>query len=168
MAMRIGRKLDIGEDQLTELRRGSLLHDIGKIAVPGAILDKAGQLTVEEMRIMQGHVAAGVRILEPVAAYAPIIPIVAHHHERMDGSGYPSGLAGEEITYLARILMVADVFDALRSERPYRGGWSFDEVVGTIRHEAGKGFDASVVSAFVATIKEPKDEEHVVQAAIVG
>ena len=168
MAIRIGRRLDLGEDQLTELRRGSLLHDIGKIAVPGAILDKAGQLTVDEMRIMQGHVPAGVRILEPVAAYAPIIPIVAHHHERMDGTGYPVGLAGEEINYLARILMVADVFDALRSERPYWGEWSFEKVMGTIREEAGKGFDASVVSAFVAMIKESKDEEHEVQEAIVG
>ena len=168
MAMRIGRKLDIGEDQLTELRRGSLLHDIGKIAVPGAILDKAGQLTADEMRIMQGHVSAGVRILEPVAAYAPIIPIVAHHHERINGTGYPSGLAGEEISYLSRILMVADVFDALRSERPYRGGWSFEKVMGLIRHEAGKGFDASVVSAFMATIRESEYEEQVVQEAIVG
>ena len=168
MALRIGRKLDLGEDQLTDLRRGSLLHDIGKIAVPGAILDNPGKLTVDEMRIMQGHVPAGVRILEPVLAFAPIIPIVAHHHERMDGTGYPNGLAGEDIHYLARILMVADVFDALRSERPYRGGWSFEKVMGMIRQEAGDGFDASVVSAFVATMKESAHEEHVVQAASVG
>ena len=86
----------------------------------------------------------------------------------MDGTGYPVGLDGEEINYLARILMVADVFDALRSERPYRGEWSFEKVMGTIREEAGKGFDASVVSAFVAMIKESKDEEHEVQETIVG
>ena len=109
---------------------------------------------------MREHVRIGARILEPIEAYAAEIPVVLSHHEKWDGSGYPDGLAGEEIDIKARILAVADVFDALISERPYRPGWEFDRVVETIRSGAGKDFDPQVVDAFLHVIQPEIDRRN--------
>jgi putative nucleotidyltransferase with HDIG domain len=132
------------------LERAALLHDIGKIGVPEALLLKPSALSPEDYERVKEHSEAGARILETVPFLADVVPIVRHHHERWDGSGYPAGLAGEDIPFLARVLAVADSFDAMVSERPYRGPLprrlAIDEVVLC----SGSQFDPAVVDAFVA------------------
>ncbi len=135
------------------LHRGGLLHDIGKIGIPGPILDKAGKLTADEMAIMRSHVTVGAEILSPIGAYAPVLPIVLYHHERLDGSGYPEGLNGNDIPFFARLLAVPDVFDALTSDRPYRAGWGREHAVEYLAQLAGTLFDAEVVRAFISAIR---------------
>ncbi|MGE3842224.1 MAG: HD-GYP domain-containing protein [Vicinamibacterales bacterium] len=152
LAVEIGRAMSLSEDELCVLNRGGLLHDIGKLGTPPEILDKPGRLTDQEMRIMQQHPRDGVRILEPIPTFAPLIPIVLQHHERFDGKGYPDGLRGTEIHLLARVLAVADVFDALRSDRPYRSGLPLSKTVDYIESGAGSHFDPVVVQAFMRVI----------------
>ena len=149
MSVAIARVLGLREVELERLYRGGLLHDIGKIGVPAEIIDKKGSLTEEEMRVMQNHVSVGARILEPLAALKEVIPIVLYHHERWDGTGYAEGLAGTDIPRLARILSVADTYDALRSDRPYRAGRISDESLEEIMMCAGSQFDPEAVEAFV-------------------
>jgi putative nucleotidyltransferase with HDIG domain len=149
ISLRIARELDLNQKELNTLHRAALLHDIGKIGVSSAILDKKGKLTDEEFRLIKEHPSIGARILEPVGAYRDAIPLVYQHHERLDGSGYPRGLAGMDIVLGARILAVGDVFDALVSNRPYREGSSLSHAAGIIREGAGTLFDPAVVSAFL-------------------
>jgi len=157
MSLAIAAELGLDDEQRNILHRGGLLHDIGKIGIPAAILDKPGPLTPEEIAMMQRHTEIGATILEPMAAYAHAIPIVLYHHERMDGNGYPHGLSGLEIPFLARLLAVADVFDALTSERPYRAPGSLDEAVTNIEDGAGAHFDPEIVKPFMALmIREPE------------
>ncbi len=148
-AVALGQYLRLAPHEVDLLRRGGLLHDIGKIGVPAAVLDKPGRLAPEEMQLMQRHPSIGHDILSPIPAMRGVLPIVRHHHERMDGLGYPDGLAGEAIPYLARVLAVADVYDALVSERPYRAGLAPHEALATIRSMAGAHLDAGVVRAFL-------------------
>jgi HD-GYP domain-containing protein (c-di-GMP phosphodiesterase class II) len=119
-----------------------------------AILDKPGALDDEEYDMIKKHPSIGARILEPIASYKEIIPMVLHHHERYDGKGYPDGLSGDEIDIGARILAVADVFDALKSDRPYREGWAIERVVDLITEEAGRQFDPDIVDAFLTVMKQ--------------
>ena len=156
MALEIGAVLGLTPEKLDNLHRAALLHDIGKIGVPVAILDKPGKLDDEEYRIIKKHPQIGAKILEPIAAYKEIIPIVLQHHERHDGKGYPAGLSGDAIDIGARILAVADVFDALTSERPYREGWALERVIDLITHEASRQFDPDVVEAFLEIMKIQK------------
>ncbi len=149
MAIRIGRELGLPEKDLERLHRGGLLHDIGKIGVPASIIDKEGPLTDSEWQKMRDHVTIGARILEPLTPLADVIPIVLYHHERWDGKGYPDGLAGTDIPWLARILCVADTYDAMRSDRPYRTGLGPDETLEEIAMCSGSQFDADAVLAFV-------------------
>jgi len=135
------------------MHRGGLLHDIGKIGIPGTILDKAEKLAAEEMVVMRSHVTVGAEILRPIGAYAPILPIVLYHHERLDGSGYPEGLGGADIPFSARLLAVPDVFDALTSDRPYRTGWGRDHALEYLVQLAGTLFDAEVVRAFASAVR---------------
>jgi response regulator RpfG family c-di-GMP phosphodiesterase/HAMP domain-containing protein len=157
MALRIGRAMDLSEEELGVLHQGSLLHDIGKIGIGSKLLDKPSRLSDTEMDVVRGHVEMGARILEPVPALADAVPIVLQHHEHYDGKGYPQGLVGEEIHLGARILMVADYYDAMRSARPYRPPGSRQEVVDSIVGEAGKNFDPQVVAAFLQLIKEEEE-----------
>jgi putative two-component system response regulator len=117
---KLGRRLGLPEEQLLALWRGGIVHDIGKIAVPDAILLKPGPLSPEELTVMRLHVVVGERICSPLRSFRLILPIIRSHHEKWDGSGYPDGLQGEQIPLLARILQVVDVFDALTTDRPYR------------------------------------------------
>ena len=156
MALEIGSALGLTPKELDNLHRGALLHDIGKIGVPVAVLDKPGKLDDEEYRIIKRHPQIGARILEPIAAYEEIIPIVLQHHERYDGKGYPDGLSGDAIDIGARILAVADVFDALKSDRPYREGWALERAIDLITQEAGRQFDPDVVKAFLKIMKMEK------------
>jgi HD-GYP domain-containing protein (c-di-GMP phosphodiesterase class II)/HAMP domain-containing protein len=153
MALEIGAFLKLSPKEMDNLHRGSLLHDIGKIGVPVSILDKPGKLDDDEYRAVKTHPRIGARILEPIAAYKTIIPIVLQHHERYDGKGYPDGLSGDAIDLGARIVAVADVFDALKSDRPYREGWPLERVIDLITQEAGRQFDPKIVEAFLSIIK---------------
>ena len=152
LALQIGRELGLSEADMTILQRGGLLHDLGKIGVPVDILDKPARLTPEETVVMRSHVTIGARLLQPIEAFAPAIPIVLYHHEQWDGSGYPEGLAGEAIPFLPRLLTVPDVFDALGSDRPYRAGWAFADTVEHIQSRSGKLFDPMVVDALLGLV----------------
>ena len=151
-AVKIARAMGWVDKQIETLFRGGLLHDIGKIGIPLAILDKPAKLTDEEYAKIKDHPAIGAKILEPIKAYADIIPMVIQHHERFDGKGYPAGLAGQAIDINARILAVADVYDALISSRPYRQGWIEDKVIILLKNEAGGQFDPDVVEAFLGIL----------------
>lgn len=137
----MGRRLRLGDQQLFVLRMGSLLHDVGKLAVPLEILEKPGRFTPAEYRIAQEHVVAGAAILEAFdySRIGAVQDIVRHHHERLDGSGYPDALRGVEISLLARVVAVADVYDALTSDRSYRARMSHAEAMGVLRQEALAG-----------------------------
>ena len=149
LAVAIAIEMKLPADEIEQLRHGGLVHDIGKLGTPAAILDKPGRLTDEEMAVMRQHTTVGAHILEPLVGFGPLLPIVRHHHERWDGGGYPDGLAGEAIERTARVLAVADVFDALQSDRPYRSGMPLPEVVAIIRAGAGRHFDPVAVEAFL-------------------
>lgn len=150
----IGRNMGLAEKEINSLQRGGLLHDIGKIGISMAILDKPGRLDEKEYAAVCEHPAIGARILEPITAYQDILPMVAQHHERYDGSGYPEGLRGEEIDLRARIMAVADVWDAVVSDRPYREGWIHDRAKKLIIDGAGSHFDPEVVEVFLAVVAE--------------
>ena len=152
LATQIGETMGLGVRQLDILRRGGLLHDIGKIGVPGKLLDKTTRLSKEEYDIVRTHPTLGTRILEPISAYEDVLALIAQHHEWYDGSGYPAGLAGTKIVLEARVLAVADVFDALISDRPYRPGWELQRVISYIEEGAGRQFDPQVVQAFLQTV----------------
>jgi len=149
LAARLGERLGLDEEAITALRRAGYLHDIGKIGIPDAILNKRGPLTPEEWAVMRSHVAIGVGICSPLRALRTVIPIIRCHHEHRDGSGYPEGLVGEQIPYLARVFQVVDVFDALTSDRPYRAAMTEQAALATLRAEAAKGWwDEEIVRVF--------------------
>jgi HAMP domain-containing protein len=143
-----------GHSSLEKLQRGAFLHDIGKIGVPAAVLDKPAKLSDEEFGLIKCHPDLGAKIIEPINAFKEILPMVSQHHERFDGKGYPAGLAGYEIHQSARILAVADVYDALSSDRPYRKGMVIEVALGIIQEEAGHQFDQEMVEALLKVIAE--------------
>jgi len=144
-AVQIGADLGLAAEELDAVRAASLLHDIGKLAVPEQILSKPGRLTPEEFEKMKIHPVVGAEILSRVQFPYPVVPVVRSHHERWDGNGYPDGLRGEEIPLGARILAVVDCFDALTTDRPYRRALPVDEVINQMRLESGKSYDPRVV-----------------------
>jgi putative nucleotidyltransferase with HDIG domain len=148
LALKLGHAMGLSAESLEIMHRGGLLHDIGKIGTPPAVLDKVGRLEPEEMQIMRDHVKIGVRILEPVPCFREALPMVAQHHEWFDGSGYPAGLAGENISLHARILAVADCYDAIVSDRPYRKGLPARQALEILRQKSGKQFDPMVIEVF--------------------
>lgn len=154
LSVRIARVLGMDETRVETLKRAAYLHDIGKIGISLSILDKPGRLTEQEYEAIKDHPAIGARILEPIEAYADVIPMVLQHHEKFNGQGYPHGLAGEEISMGARIMAVADVYDAVASDRPYRQGWIEEKAINMITEEAGGHFDPNVVDAFLTAISE--------------
>jgi len=158
IGVRIAAELGLPADEIEHLRYGGLLHDIGKLGVPSKILDKRGKLTPAELKIIRMHPELGAKILEPIAAYAPMIPVVLEHHERYDGTGYPRRLAGEEISLGGRIFAVADVVDAMLSERPYREGIPLDRVTRYIADQSGHLFDPQVTAAFLRIAGDVKTQ----------
>ena len=148
----IGREMRVGASELEALEWGGLLHDVGKIGVPDNILLKQERLTREERMVMNAHPVLGAEIIAPVAKLAPELPIIRHHHEWYNGSGYPDRLMGDEIPKLARVLHVADAFEAMTAARPYRmNPLTNEQALGELRKFAGIQFDPEVVDAFVRT-----------------
>ena len=149
ITIRLAKALGLSREELVHVRRGALLHDIGKMGIPDNILLKSGSLSEDEWQIMRLHPDYAFDLLSPIAFLKPALDIPYCHHEKWDGSGYPRGLKGEHIPLTARIFAVADVWDALRSDRPYRAAWPESKVVEYIREQAGSHFDPSIVEAFL-------------------
>ena len=150
-ALAFGERIGVSDMEMDLLRRGSRLHDIGKIGVPDAILNKPGPLTPEEYATIKEHPIQGVRMVERLASVGDVIPLIRWHHERLDGKGYPDGLGGDRIPKLVRVLSIADVYDALSSDRPYRAGLPHERCVEILRKEAAGGsLDPELVGAFAS------------------
>ncbi len=154
LTLRLAQAMNVSEVEMVQIRRGTLLHDIGKMGVPDDILHKPGFLTDEEWVVMRKHPTYAYEMLAPIPFLQRALDIPYCHHEKWDGSGYPHGLKGEEIPLSARIFAVVDVWDALRSDRPYRKSWPEDRVREYIRKESGRHFDPRMVEAFLALLKE--------------
>jgi putative nucleotidyltransferase with HDIG domain len=151
-AVALAKEIGLDGDELQGVSTGALLHDIGKLGVPETILLKPGPLTNDEFDQIKQHPTIGAAILDPVEFPWPVLPVVKHHHERWDGKGYPSGLKGEEIPLTARIMAIADTYDALTSVRSYRGAMSHAKAVEVIRNGAGGQFDPTLVEVFLRII----------------
>jgi putative nucleotidyltransferase with HDIG domain len=160
LAWLVGRDLGMNEEQLEWLVHGALLHDLGKIGVADAILEKLGPLTEEEWKVVKRHPEVGARMIEPLEFLSGALPVVRHHHERPDGSGYPDGLEGDEIPLGARIVAVVDAYDVMlrRPYRPERYGSrsSPAEALKELWREAGRQFDVGVVEAMGRLLGDPK------------
>ena len=148
----VGRRMGMGEAELRDLRLGAVFHDIGKIAVPEAILNKPGPLTPEERAVMERHTVVGEQILAPVEFLAGVCKLVRHEHERWDGTGYPDRLAGNEIPLGARIILACDALHAMTSDRPYRRALPVALAHAELRGNAGTQFDPKVVDALLAEV----------------
>jgi putative nucleotidyltransferase with HDIG domain len=158
----IARAMNVPEQEQELIRVGALLHDIGKIGIPDSVLQKPGKLTPEEEALIQQHPVIGRKILECVQGFDAYLPVVELHHENWDGSGYPHGLKAEETPRTARIVKVADSYDAMTSDRPYRQGIGHDQAVSVIKKYAGTQFDADAVRAFITLgdiVKRPSTGE---------
>ncbi len=136
----LGEQLNLTEEQLIALRRAGIVHDVGKIAIPDAILLKPGQLTPEEWVIIREHPVVGERICAPLKSFRSVLPIIRHHHERFDGTGYPDGLRGDDIPIAARVLQIVDVYDALTTDRPYKKAFSITDAIQTMKQEVANGW----------------------------
>ncbi|MCH7662878.1 MAG: FHA domain-containing protein [Chloroflexi bacterium] len=159
LAVRLARAMQINEDELIHIRRGSQLHDIGKMGIPDKILHKPGPLTDEELKIMRMHPVYGYEMLSSIDFLSSAVVIPYYHHEKWDGSGYPGGLKGEAIPLNARIFAVVDVWDALRSDRPYRKAWSHKKALKYIQQETGAHFDPLIVERFVNLVNQETHKE---------
>jgi putative nucleotidyltransferase with HDIG domain len=157
-AILLGQQLHLSAEELELIRIGTPLHDIGKIGIEDAILRKPDRLTQEEFEIMKTHTTKGAEIVQPIPDLRSILPIVRSHHERWDGHGYPDGLKGEEVPRLARIVAVANAFDAMVFDTPYRQGQPVETAFAEIERELGRQFAPDVVTAFLQ-IREKVVEE---------
>ncbi len=154
MSARMGERLGVPEEQIKALRRAGVVHDIGKVAVADSILLKPGPLTADEAKIMQKHPVVGERICAPLKTFRLVLPIIRHHHEKHDGTGYPDGLQGEEIPLTARILQLSDVYDALTTDRPYKVAFTPEVALDLMEEEAERGWwDRELFEAFREMIR---------------
>ena len=153
MAIKLARRLGLGESELVHIRRGAILHDIGKMAIPDSILLKQGPLTNEEWGVIRQHPRFAYELLSPISYLSQAIDIPHYHHEKWDGSGYPEGLRERQIPLHARLFAVIDVFDALTSPRPYREAWPRQKAIDFVREQNGKHFDPAVVPEFLRTLE---------------
>jgi len=151
----LGERIGLAVEEITALRRAGIVHDIGKVAVPDAILLKAGPLTTEEWRIMREHPVVGESICSPLKSFKLVLKIIRHHHEKLDGAGYPDGLRGENIPIGARVLQITDVYDALTTARPYKGPLSPEQAFKIMDEEVSKGWwDPVLFSEFRKMMRE--------------
>jgi putative two-component system response regulator len=154
MSARMGERLGVPEEQIKALRRAGVVHDIGKVAVPDSILLKPGPLTADETKVMQKHPVVGERICAPLKTFRLVLPIIRHHHEKHDGTGYPDALQGEEIPLTARILQLSDVYDALTTDRPYKVAFTPEVALDLMGEEAERGWwDRELFEAFREMIR---------------
>lgn len=153
-ALSLGTGLGLAEEDLTLLYKAALLHDIGTLGVPNGILAKGGRLDAEEFRQVMEHPALGERLLQPLSQADRLLPAVRHHHERVDGSGYPDGLSGDHIPLFARIIAIADAFTALDADRPYRRRLPRDQAIRTLREGAGTQWDSDLVERFLQVLDD--------------
>jgi putative two-component system response regulator len=154
MSARMGERLGVPEEQIKALRRAGVVHDIGKVAVPDSILLKPGPLTLDETKVMQKHPVVGERICAPLKTFRLVLPIIRHHHEKHDGTGYPDKLQGEEIPLTARILQLSDVYDALTTDRPYKVAFTPEVALDLMGEEAERGWwDRELFEAFREMIR---------------
>jgi putative two-component system response regulator len=157
----LGKSIALPSEQIVALHRGGIVHDIGKVAVPDAILLKPGKLTEDEWKIMREHPVVGERICAPLKSFGLVLPIIRHHHERLDGSGYPDGLKGEEVPVTARVLQIVDVYDALTTTRPYRQALSTAEALEIMDAEVKKGWwDDSIFREFARLMTSSSSRTH--------
>ncbi len=164
-AMEVGKALDLSSEELETLRIGGIFHDIGKIGTADDILLKYDKLSDAELKEIQKHPLKGARILSAVSMFKDVVPVVKCHHERIDGTGYPEGLSGESIPLLARIISVADAFDAMMSDRIYRSRLNIDQARQQLLNGAGTQFDAYIVSVFINIIDRMTEEGMLTEAA---
>jgi HD-GYP domain-containing protein (c-di-GMP phosphodiesterase class II) len=170
LSAKIGERLGLPPSELRTLSWAALLHDIGKIAVPTDILSKPGPLTREEFQLIQTHPLCGCKVIEPIPQLQNVLPGIRSHHERVDGKGYPDGLEGDQIPFMARIIGVADTFDAMVSSRAYRRARTFQNAVEEVERSAGTQLDAQVVEAFLdlvaaGEVEVPEVDERLTKAA---
>ncbi len=149
LTLRLAQAVGMERMELVHIRRGALLHDIGKMGIPDEILRKPGPLTDLEWNVMRRHPTLAFELLQPIEFLRPAVDIPYCHHEKWDGSGYPRGLGGVAIPLPARVFAVVDVWDALRSDRPYRAAWPDDQVVAYLKDQSGHHFDPAVLQAFL-------------------
>lgn len=154
LTIRLAQAINMSEEEMMHFRRGALLHDIGKIGIPDSILHKPDSLTEEEWVIMRKHPQFAYEMLSPIEYLRPALDIPYSHHEKWDGSGYPRGLKDEQIPMGARLFAIADVWDAVTSDRPYRSAWTEEQAREYIREQSGKHFDPKVVDLFFKVIEE--------------
>jgi putative nucleotidyltransferase with HDIG domain len=152
-AVALANELKLNEAIVENIRQAALLHDIGKIGIPESILNKPGKLTDDEYRTMQGHVEGSIDIIRHLPSLDYVVPAVLGHHERYDGYGYPRRIAGEDIPLTARILCIADAFDAMVSKRCYKAEMPIDKVLDILVEEAGIQFDPQLVNVFVSLVE---------------
>jgi putative two-component system response regulator len=158
-AAQLGKRIGLDEDLILALRRAGVVHDIGKVAVPEAILLKPGRLTADEFRIIQQHPLVGEHICAPLNSFRLVLPIIRHHHEKLNGSGYPDRLEGEAIPITARVMQIVDVYDALTSKRPYKDALPSREALEVMEEEVKKGWwDAKIFGEFKALVNSPEWE----------
>ena len=150
----LAKRLHLSEEERIALRRGGVIHDIGKVAVPDQILLKPGPLTPEERKVMERHTVVGAGICSPLKSFRLVLPIIRHHHEKIDGSGYPDGLKGDAIPLTARILQIVDIYDALTTDRPYRKALTPERALALMREEVKKGWwDGALVDELEAMVQ---------------
>ncbi len=155
-AVRLGQRIGCNEEELSALRIGGVLHDIGKIVVPEAVLLKHGQLSDDEWQLIRQHPAAGEKLCAPLASLRPVLPIIRHHHERFDGSGYPDGLKGNRIPLIARVFQIADIYDALTTERPYKPAFNRSQAMEIMQEHVNQGWlDPSLLAQFRQVLNQP-------------
>jgi putative two-component system response regulator len=150
----LGEHLKLGTEQVTALRRAGVVHDVGKIAVPDSIILKPTSLSPDEWKLMREHPVVGERICAPLKSFRSVLPIIRHHHERFDGSGYPDGLVGEVIPITARVLQIVDVYDALTTVRPYKPAFSITDALQTMKQEVARGWwDPQIFDQFERLVR---------------
>jgi response regulator RpfG family c-di-GMP phosphodiesterase len=155
MSVALGVAMGLARSSLMALYRGGYLHDVGKVGIPDSILFKPGSLTAEEWVTMRSHTVRGEEICRHMKSLAPVMPIIRHHHERWDGTGYPDGLRGEQIPLLARVLQVVDIYDALTSARPYKPACTAQQAIQVLKEETDRGWrDPHIVNLFLKLHRE--------------
>ncbi len=156
----LGERLELSEEDLIALRRGGVVHDIGKVAVPERVLLKPGAMDAHERELMETHTVIGERICAPLKSFRQVLPIIRWHHERQDGSGYPDHLKSDQIPLTARVLQTVDIYDALTTDRPYRKALSSERAVAILRDEVRRGWwDGTLVDEFEKLLKDSPDGE---------